>query len=74
MPRLADAAGLTIDVVDSGAGLEFSRPEEAIQPHGPLANSLRGRMTGSAANVHADGQRASVASEATLDETTTSGA
>lgn len=51
MPSVAAAAGVRVDVVDSGAGNEFARP--SIEDRGPLANSLTGRMTGSSEQVDA---------------------
>jgi hypothetical protein len=68
MPAIASAAGVQVDVVDSGAGDEFSRPEQAIQPHGPIANSLEGRMLGSSQAVDALGDAVTAAAEPVLDE------
>jgi hypothetical protein len=67
MDTIASAAGVQVDVIDSGAGSEFSRPQEAIQPHGPIANALQGRMLGSAHAVDMAGDRVTAAAEPVLD-------
>lgn len=74
MPAVASAVGVAVDAVDAG-GREgvFSRPEEAVQPHGPIANSLAGRMSGSSAAVDAAGAGATHAGDAVVDDRVTSG-
>jgi hypothetical protein len=69
MPAVADAVGgITVDAVDSGAGAEFERPEQAIRPRGPIANALDGRLSGSSRQVDAAGERVTQAGDATVNE------
>jgi hypothetical protein len=51
MERVADAAGVSVDVVDAG-GREGVFEPEPLRARGPLANSVAARTTGSSEAVH----------------------
>ena len=68
MPEVARAAGVEIDVVDSGGQATMGRPDGERALRGPLAATLAERLSGSSVQVDAAGARATHAGDATVDE------
>lgn len=68
MASVAAGQGIGIDVVDAGGQNTMERPETALLPRGPIANSLDGRMTGSSAEVDQAGADVQQTNHADVDE------
>jgi hypothetical protein len=68
MAEVARAAGVDIDIVDSGGQGTMGRPDGERAFRGPLAPILAERLSGSSAQVDAAGARATRAGDATVNE------